>query len=167
MTSSFWLDETGTFLLVQGTFSEMLAKCARWVGQPTYFIALVWPFAKLPGPQEVVLRLPSFIGLSCAAVFVYRIGKRLLGNEAAGSAALIFAALSAYYASDARPYALGLMAVSGAVLMLIRWLDSGRLVDAIGYAFFAALTVYFHFLFSVMFLVHGAYLVLQMARGRK
>ncbi len=167
MTSSFWLDETGTFLLVQGTFSQMLEKCARWVGQPTFFIAIVWPFAQLPGPREVILRLPSFIGLAVATVFVYRIGKRLLGNESAGAAALMFASIAAYYASDARPYALGLMAASGAILMLIRWMDTGRFIDAIGYACFAALTVYFHFLFSVMFFVQGVYIGLRFWKDRR
>ena len=49
--------------------------------------------------------------------------------------------------------------------MLIRWMDTGRLLDAIGYACFAALTVYFHFLFSVMFLAHGVYIGLRFWRG--
>src|SRR5437588_1254586 len=153
LTSSFWLDETGTFLIVQGTFRQMLERSLHWVGQPAFFAAVVWPFAQLPGPREVIFRLPSLIGLSLATFFVYRIGKRLLGKEGAGAAMLIFAALSAYYASDARPYALGLMAASGAGLCLLRWMDSGKLFDAICYAFLAALTVYFHFLFGIMFLV--------------
>ncbi len=167
MSSSFWLDETGTFVLVQGTFSEMLEKCARWVGQPTFFIAIVWPFAQLPGPREVILRLPSFLGLAVATVLVYRIGKRLPGSESAGTAALIFATIASYYACDARPYALGLMAASGAILMLIRWLDKGKFIDAIGYACFAALTVYFHFLFSVMFFVQAVYIGLRFWRDRR
>ena len=78
---------------------------------------------------------------------------------------LIFAALSAYYASDARPYALGLMAASGAGLYLLRWLDTGKLLDAICYAVLAALTVYFHFLFGVMFVVHAAYILLRLLQG--
>ncbi len=167
MSSSFWLDETGTFLIVQGSFAQMLAKCARWVGQPTFFAAIVWPFAQLPGPREVIFRIPSLIGLSLATIFVYRIGKRLLGIEAARAAVLIFAALSAFYASDARPYALGLMAASGAVLFLIRWMDDSALIDAICYAFFAALTVYFHFLFGAMFLVHGGYILLRYVQGTR
>src|SRR4051812_24946169 len=57
--SSFWLDETGTALLVRGTFAEMLEKCTRWVGQPTFYIALIWPFAQLPFQREIALRLPS------------------------------------------------------------------------------------------------------------
>ena len=161
MNSSFWLDETGTFLLVQGTFDQMLEKCVRWVGQPTFFTAIVWFFSQLPGPREIVLRLPSFFGLTVAAFFVYRIGKRVLGTEAAGSAMLIFAALAAYYASDARPYALAMMAASGALLFLIRWMAYERIADVVCYAFFAALTVYLHFLFAVMFAVHAAYVLLK------
>src|SRR5437763_16968381 len=54
ITSSFWLDETGTFLIVQGTFQQMLERTFHWVGQPTFFAAIVWPFAQLPGPREVI-----------------------------------------------------------------------------------------------------------------
>ena len=161
MNSSFWLDETGTLLLVQGTFGQMLEKSVNWVGQPPFFAAIVWLFAQLPGPREVVLRLPSLIGLAVATFFVYRIARRVIGNEAAGSAMLIFAALAAYYAADARPYALGMLTASGAILFLIRWMEHGRIVDVICYCVFAALTVYFHFLFSVMFVAHGAYLLLR------
>ena len=167
MNSSFWLDETGTFLLVQGTFGQMLERCVNWVGQPTFFAAIVWLFAQLPGPREVILRLPSLIGLSVATFFVYRIGRRVLGSEAAGSAVLIFAALAGYYASDARPYALGLMTASGTILFLIRWMENGRVIDAIGYSVFAALTVYFHFLFSVMFVVHAAYVLLRTLQRKR
>ena len=38
----------------------------------------------------------------------------------------------------------------------VRWLDKGKLLDAICYAVLAALTVYFHFLFGVTLVVHGA-----------
>ena len=171
MFSSFWLDETGTALLVKGTFAEMLQRSTRWVGQPTFYMALVWPFSQLPGPREVILRFPSLIGMAIAAVFVYRIGRKLLNVESGANACLIFAALASYYASDARPYALGLMTASGAILFLIRWTQEGRWMDALAYSIFASLTVYFHFLFSVIFLAHAAYLVsrraqrIQMAAG--
>jgi len=144
----------------------MLEKCARWIGQPVYFDAIVWPFAQLPGPREVILRLPSFLGFTVAAFLVYRVGRCILGVETAASAMLLFCAMASYYASDARPYALGLMCASGAILFLLRWMEHGKIVDALFYAIFAALTLYFHFLFGVMFAVHGAYIVLRVLQRK-
>jgi 4-amino-4-deoxy-L-arabinose transferase-like glycosyltransferase len=167
LSSSLWLDETGTFWIVQGTFAQMAERTARWVGQPPFYATIVWFFAQLPGPREVVLRLPSLIGLFVAAVFVYRIGKRLLGAESAWASTLIFCAISATHASDARPYALGLMTATGAVFFLLRWMENGKSADAIAYAVLASLTVYFHLLFSVMFLVHLVYFAVRIHQGKR
>jgi len=161
MYSSFILDETGTAVLLQGTFSEMLEKCNRWVGQPTFYMMLAWPFSKLPIQKEIALRLPSLMGMILAAIFVYRIGRKVAGAEAGSYACLIFSALASSYVANTRPYALGLMTATGAMLFLIRWMEKGKWLDVVAYSVFAALTVYFHYLFSVIFLAHAVYILMH------
>jgi len=58
------------------------------------------------------------------------------------------------------------MCACGAVLFLLRWMDRGKIVDAICYSACAALTLYFQFLFGVMFAVHGAYVLLKSVQGK-
>lgn len=119
--------------------------------------------SKIPGQRELILRLPSLLAMGFAVWLVYRIGRRLFGVEAGAQAAMVFAAVAAYYAAEARPYAFGLLCACGAILFLIRWMDNRLWVDAVAYSAFAAMTVYFHFLFSTVFAAHLIYVLIRRA----
>jgi hypothetical protein len=156
--SSLWLDETGTYWTVQNGLSQIASRSYSPPQSTTYFFVAGIAVA-IAGASEIVLRLPSVIAMALAAVLLYRLGKRLLSQEAALLATLVFVCWKevTFAACDARAYALGLLAVIGAALFLVRWLETGHYPDALGYAVLASLTVYLHYLFAVMFLVHAAY----------
>jgi hypothetical protein len=63
----------------------------------------------------------------------------------------IFAALSIrgidYFAIDARPYALGMMAAAASLYFLVQWLDGARWLDAAMFVLFAALVWRVHLLY--------------------
>jgi uncharacterized membrane protein len=90
---------------------------------------------------------------------LYRLADRLAGPQAAWPAVIIFALIDpvAFAAADARPYAVALLAVIGSMFLLVRWFDTGRLSDCIGYCVLASLSVYMHFLFGTALLVHLIY----------
>jgi len=94
-----------------------------------------------------------------AALLIYKIGVRLIGPLAAMFGCLVFITLGdvVQVASTLRPYALGLLCLAGAMLALLNWLDTGKLRHAVAYVLLAALTVYAHYLFAMMYVVHGAY----------
>ena len=158
LASSLALDETGTYWTIQKGLSEIPSRSYSPPQSTVYFLIAGLAVA-LGGTSEVVLRLPSVIAMGLAAFVLYRLGKRLLGADAALWATLIFVCSQdiAYAASDARAYALAVLATIAAVLFLVRWLESGRYTDGLYYAVFASLTVYLHYLFAVMFLVHAVY----------
>jgi len=62
-------------------------------------------------------------------------------------------------AADARPYGLGLLLVVSAMLALARFRESGSLAAGAAYAALAALTVYAHYMFATMLLVHVIFIL--------
>jgi hypothetical protein len=70
-----------------------------------------------------------------------------------------------YQAADARPYALGTCVFCAGIFFLIRWLDSGRWLDAELFAIFAALLWRVHLIFWPLYLVFAIYTVVRLVRG--
>jgi mannosyltransferase len=137
-------------------------------GQPSVLYSIVAWLALSTGlPTEWALRLPSLVAMVAAAVVLHRIALRLGLPAEALLTVNVFATqpLVAFAAADARPYALALLSVLAAVLMLVRWLDSGRTSDAAGYALLASLSIYLHYLSACLIPVHAAYAVYRLRNG--
>lgn len=164
--SSLWLDETGTFWVIQGGLRDVFQRGLDFQGQFPLYHVLLWGWIKLFGTSEVALRLPSVIGAAVAAWLCYRLASRLLGDlRGASLAACVFVLLPpvAFAAGDARPYALALATLLGATLALVRWLASQRPRDAIAYLVLAAVTLYLHYLFALALVPH-LFLALKILR---
>jgi hypothetical protein len=165
IASSLWLDELGTSWITSSTLSEAINRSLSWHGQSVLYMIVSWLFQAVAGSSEVALRTPSLIAYLLAVVLLYRIGKRLLDAEAGMIALVPFVAATSNAACDARPYALALLASLGAAWFLIEWLDSGGLSKGILYALLSAMTVYFHFLFALMWVPHLLYALSRMRGG--
>ncbi|HLG98209.1 MAG TPA: glycosyltransferase family 39 protein [Bryobacteraceae bacterium] len=168
LRNGFWLDETGTFWAAQGTLREVLSHSLLWPSQFPAYSVLMWTMLHVPGPPEILMRLPSIAAMAIGVCFVFRIGVRLASRRAAWIAAVVFTSLEpvAFAAADARPYALGLMAVCGAMLMLLRWLERGSLRDGLIYAVLVALTWHMHYTFATTFIAQAAYVTFVAYRRR-
>ncbi len=98
----------------------------------TVYYWLPWAAERLFGFSEVVYRVPSTLLMGLSLFLLARLAMRLIHPEAGWFA--VFAALTLtginYQAADARPYALATCAAAGAVWFLVRWLDTGRWLDA-------------------------------------
>ncbi|HEY7461641.1 MAG TPA: hypothetical protein VIC59_07180, partial [Gemmatimonadota bacterium] len=92
-----------------------------------------------------------------AAFLLYQLGTRLVDQEFGFLAAIVLVSFRNVVSAavGARPYALALFLVVAAVLALVRWLGRGWMIDGVSYVLAASLTVYAHFLFGAMFLVHA------------
>jgi 4-amino-4-deoxy-L-arabinose transferase-like glycosyltransferase len=166
LLSSLSLDECGTWWVTNGTFGEILPR-ARLFPQSLLYAAIVWLARAAVGSSEVALRLPSLAAAGLAAYCLYRLGRELFGRETGMLAAGIFVGVPqiCFAAADARPYAFGVLATVGALWMLVRWLERGRVADAFGYVLLASAAVYFQYLFATMFVVHAAYAIRRWRRG--
>jgi hypothetical protein len=165
LPSSFWLDEFGTAWVTGGTLGEVLER-ARLFPQSLPYSAIVWAARRLFGSSEVALRAPSLVAMLAATWLVYRLGRELFDRESGLLAAGVFLLFPQieFAAGDARPYAFAVLAATGALWMLVRWLDQGRAGAALGYVVLAAATVYFHYLFATALVAHVAY-ALRRRRG--
>jgi uncharacterized membrane protein len=168
LRDGFWLDETGTVWAIQGRLRDVIAHCYIWPSQSPAYCLIAWLSYRLQGPHEVMLRLPSFLAMAASSYLLYRLAVRLIGRSAAWPAVIVFASIEpvAFAATDARPYAIGLLAVIGAMTLLVRWFDTGRWLDCLGYCLLASLSVYMHFLFGITLLIHLVYAIYR-ARAEK
>lgn len=158
LSSSLWLDETGTFWVIQGSLGDVVDRALDFQGQFPLYHALLWSWSKVVGTSELALRLPSLFGALLATWLCYRLALRLFRDvDVARLAACIFVLLHpvAFAAADARPYALALAALLAATLALVRWLESRNLRDGIVYVLLTALTLYLHYLFALALVAHA------------
>jgi len=157
MGSSFGLDESGNWWVLKDGFREMVERAAVWPGgQSVLFNLIAMGTRAVAGDSDFALRLPAVVMMIGTLVLIYRLGARLGGPLAAALSCLAFVTMREviYVASVLRPYALGVLLATGAMLALIRWLDTGRWGSAILYVILAALTPYANYLHGSMFLVH-------------
>jgi 4-amino-4-deoxy-L-arabinose transferase-like glycosyltransferase len=153
ITSSLWLDETGTFWVVKDGLREVVSRSWQWSGQSALYYVSAWTGLRL-APYiglECALRLPSLLGMAAAVVLIYCLGKHLMDARVGAVAALAFLCLPdvSFATIDARPYALALAVLLAAMLCFFKWLDTGRPLFAVLYAIGVALVVYAHYLFAL------------------
>ncbi len=159
LNSSFWLDETVTFWSAYKGIAAAVARSQFWPGQNLCYTLLAATAIRVGGPSEVMLRLPSLLAAIATAWLLFRLGTRLFDQETGMLAVIVFVSSEGMTkeASNARPYAIALLLVVAATLLLVRWLETGRLTDILAYIILAAAIIYFHILFATIYLVHAAY----------
>jgi len=125
--ASLWLDEFGTFWVVDGSFATMLRRTWEFQGQTPLYYSLAWLSLHAFGESEIALRVPSLL-LSClTAGVLYWCGRLLNGPRAGLYAAALFwlSAASIRNSAAARPYILVLCAVSVAIAGFVWAVRSG------------------------------------------
>lgn len=164
--SSFWLDETATiFVARHGSSDPSLAIAAPQAWRSWYYPLIRWEGAAF-GYSEVATRLVSTLAMAAFLALLARIAARLIHPQAAWFAVFACLALPGlnYQAANARPYALGMCVFAAAMLLLIRWLDSGGWAPALLFAAAAALVLYIHLLFWPSCLVFVFYAAARLTR---
>jgi mannosyltransferase len=155
LRGSLGIDEAVTYWVVSAGPAETLRRGMDYQFSPVAFFP-PWASAALLGPTELALRLPSLLAMLATAFFVAKIASRMWDREAGALAAIVFASerLIAFQAGNARPYALGLATLTGSLLLLLRWLDTGRRREAAGAALLSGLTAHVHPLLGLALVVH-------------
>ncbi len=164
---SFWLDETATDYFVALGWSDLWSRAAAHPQMPLGYYVAVKALGRLGLPEELGLRWPSLVAMATSCLLLHRLGSRLFGGGAALHATLIFASLPGieWLGSNARPYALGILCVLAAALLLLRWLDEGRTSDGLGFALASAASVWMHFTMGIVLLAYGWYAIRRYRSG--
>ncbi|MCB1060698.1 MAG: glycosyltransferase family 39 protein [Calditrichaeota bacterium] len=144
-SESFWLDEAITWhRLKDGPLSFLFDWDADTQG-PVYGLIL-WPWMKLFGTGEAVMRFPSVIFGVLGLHAMYLLGRRIFNHRAA-LWAIAFAAVNPfliYYAQETRPYSLWFWTSLMAIWYLLRLIDNHSKVNSVGTITFTLLSLYTH-----------------------
>lgn len=158
--SSLWLDELVTYWSANKGVMASIGRSQFWPGQSIAYTALISALIRVAGSNEIVLRLPSVVATVFTARLLFRLAQRFVDTEAGILAVIVFVSLHEIAkdaATNARPYAIALLLVVAAALQLVRWLDTQRPRNLVGFILTAAAIPYFHLLFTTSYLVFFVY----------
>jgi Dolichyl-phosphate-mannose-protein mannosyltransferase len=156
--SSFWLDELVTWWVVREGLTETVHRALTYQSQSPFYYVVAWATRHV-GTSELVMRLPSLVAGLLAAFLLYRLARRWGDREFARIAVFTFVTWVGvgFAASEARPYAIGVLCAIGSTLLLERWLETGGIRAAIAYVAVAWLLVMSQYLFGLVLFAHVAY----------
>ncbi len=153
MANSFWLDETLVAVLIKGTFAQTLSNTALWP-QSFLFSGIEWMVSHIGGiSSEILLRLPSLFAALATLYVWYRVGLECFDHDCGVIFATLYALLPqvARQVPSARPYPLGLLAETAALLFLLQWLKSHRASNAFLWSVCSAVAIHFQVIFALAF----------------
>jgi mannosyltransferase len=156
-TRSLWLDEAWTLDVAQHTPAEIVAIARNDQHPPGYYL-LAAGWSRAFGLSETGVRSLSLLASALSVAALFLLGRRFLGLEAAFAATLLCLASGehAYYATEARSYAITGLLCLGSFAVFLRGVERG---DGRGFLWLAplnALAVYVHFTAAFAFLAQLA-----------
>ena len=169
LTSSLWLDEFGTFWVVEGNFVTMLERAWVFQGQSPLYYAFPWMSRQVFGDSELALRLPSLL-FGCLSVIAVYSSAGAMGGPTAGlyAAALFWLSVPAVqYTVDARPYSLVMFTVAVALAGFSYAVRFGTRRARLAWIVGGAAVAWSHYLHYPLVLgLYVAYAVLPALRSR-
>ena len=160
--SSIWHDEGYTAMISPMSPLEIVARTARDVHPPLYYLALHY-WMMLFGTSELALRSLSAVCMLGVVVVVFLIVRELFGEQPARIAAL-FVSLAPFlvrYSQEARMYAMVAFLLTLATYLLIRARKSGSTIDWVWYGLAIAAALYTHYYAVFMIAAHWLYVATQ------
>lgn len=124
LSSSFYLDETGTVYMISGDWSQVLERLSITIQSPLY-ISFMWLWSRVSGFSEVALRLPSVLAALASSYLLYRLGTRLVDRQMGIAAAMLHLSIGLFIQQtfQARPYSFGVLTAIIAISSLVDWLQ--------------------------------------------
>jgi len=159
-----WLDETGSYFQIAAGFRHILERQGL---SSTAYAYIMWITKTILGSSEIALRAPSVVAMLGAVFVLYRIAREFFEPTIALLIVVFFSLhpIVVFAAIDARPYAFAVLALNGAILMLLRWSRTQSLKYAVAFGIACGGVLHFHYLFGVILASFGLLLVIAF-RGR-
>ncbi len=120
-----WYDEVLTALSMKMSFMDMVRDRLAGGHSPFYFI-IVYPFCRIFGNNEFMVRLPSVLASILSVYAFYVLARKLFSDVRPANLATLFFSISAlqiYFAGEARMYAFVVLFVIMSFYFLLRALD--------------------------------------------
>ncbi len=168
LTSGFFLDETGTYLMIEGSWQRYLERLTITIQSPLY-LSFLWGWSRLAGLSEAALRLPSLLAMMTTAYLLYRTGSRLANPRVGLLAACALLALPRVILDgvQARPYAFCMLGATLAFWWLLDWLESPGSLASLRLALVFTALIYLQPLNAVMIAAVCASILVFCLRERR
>ena len=143
-SQGFWYDEALTALSMKMSFFDMIRDRLSGGHSPLYFI-VIYPFAKLFGASELIVRLPSVIASVISIYVFYLLAGKLFNDSKIVNLSTLFFSLSAlniYFAQEARMYSMCVLAIIASFYFLLRAIDEEDWKLWAGYVISTAILFY-------------------------
>jgi mannosyltransferase len=163
--SSIWHDEGFTMMLAPMSPSQIVARTARDVHPPLYYLVLHY-WILLFGHSETAARGLSAVFLTAAIPVTYLLMRRLWTAPAAWVAAG-FVAMGPFiirYSQEARMYGMVAFLMLLATYFLVRALERNRWGWWLAYALTIAAALYTHYYTIFIIIAHWAWMIAQARR---
>ncbi len=166
--SSIWHDEGFTMMLVRMPVAQIIARTARDVHPPLYYLLLHY-WIGVFGASETAARSLSALFLLAAVPLSYALVRRLWTESAARLAALFVAAgpFMIRYSQEARMYAMVAFLLLLATYLLLVALERNRWFLWALYGLVMAAAFYTHYYAIFMVVVHWMYVATQTSRRHR
>jgi mannosyltransferase len=147
--SPLWQDETSSYWQISAGFWRIMARRGQVSAVYPY---ILWLATRIVGTSEVGLRIPSVLAMLTAVYVLYCAAKELFGLEVALVTVVIFSMhpLVVFSSIDARPYALGILAINTAIFLVVKLRHSSSLWLAGAFGVCAGAIPHFHLLFGTV-----------------
>jgi hypothetical protein len=157
------LDELGSYWVIKDDLRTVIDRAVEIQGQSPLYYVLLWGAVQMLGVSPWALRIPSLLFIFVSSLLVSRLAT-LLRRPTAGFLS-VFGFLFCFQIDDAaiqaRPYALAILCASASSILLVKWFRSPGILSSLLYSLSAALTVYAHYLFGCVLLVHAGWFLCQ------
>lgn len=160
--ASIWHDEGYTMMLAPQSPAQIIARTARDVHPPLYYLTLHY-WIKLFGSSETGARSLSAVAMLGVVIIGFLLVKELFGKQAARLAAL-FLALGPFlvrYSQEARMYGMAAFLAILATYLLVMALKANKTSWWIGYSLSIAAGLYTHYYFVFIVLLHWLYVLVS------
>src|SRR5262245_30063848 len=160
--SGFWLDETGTYYLISGTWHEFVERISL-VSQSPLHCGLSWAIFHFVGHNETVLRLPSILATAMASYCVYSFTTEVADPETGRLAMLVFVSLPdvAHLSFQARPYSLMIAVTAASAFFFQRWLKTQARIAGAGCILCLVVAIYCQPITGLMAVVYSVVIIRQ------
>ena len=158
---SLWLDEAQTAYEVRQSFRGMLSVVANNELTPPFYYVLMWPWTRLAGSSEFMLRLPSAVFGTASVPLAFATG-RAARSSLTGLVAAAFVATSVFmiwFSQEARAYALFVFLSIASFYFFLRLLETPRGVYLFWWTATAALALVSHYFAAFLIGVQALWLL--------
>lgn len=165
--SSIWHDEGYSAMLISEPVMDIIARTARDVHPPLYYIAQHY-WSGLFGVSELGLRSFSVAVGILTIPAVYFLAKRLFAHESLARTAALFTACAPFlvrYSQEARMYALVALLLILATYCLVRALQDRTAGWWVAYSALIAASLYTHYYTVFIIAAHWLYMMAQTRKG--